>query len=327
MIRYIPRRRLLSVADIHKRIPSITTVENDMYLAISALLHAVFPLERGFLVAPQAVLYSLVTPDGHALSFSVSSPPPLLQTMVSDRPSHIRMARSLPARVPENFLTAVCSPLSAERFFDLESANLYFTAQAGGKRGFPDFVVSKFYARNDGTYEKKILTIVEVKRDSTKLREDVIQLTRYVDLGRKQNHVPGLRSYLVFGGDCRAFQHDASGRFGSGGDGGWKRSVFVDVDPPQDDALTNKLSELAIRHWNLVLVFHHALFSLVFRFANSWWALSLFSCWFWLLPSINSVPSTVGIKSHAVAIADHSNASLMGSSRLACFARARLRMA
>ena len=205
---------------------------------------------------------------------------PLLQTMASDRPFHIRMARSLPARMPENFLTAVCSPLSTERFFDLESPNLYFTAQAGGKRRFPDFVVSKSYARNDGTYEKKILTIVEVKRDSTKLREDVIQLTRYVDLGRKQNHVPGLRSYLVFGGDCRAFQHDASGRLGIGGGGGWKRSVFVDADPPQDDALTNKLYELAIRHWNLVLVFHHAFFSLVFRFANSWWALSLFSCWF-----------------------------------------------
>ena len=127
----------------------------------------------------------------------------------------------------------------------------------GGKEKFPDYIISKIYPRDEGTYPKKILTIVEAKRDNKRLKGKISQLEEYVKLARHQSGVPDVRSYLILGNKYQTVHYDP--RLGTIV-GKEEHSVFVDVDPSQDNTLASQISSLAIRFWNVVADEEHSIF-------------------------------------------------------------------
>ena len=135
----------------------------------------------------------------------------------------------------------MCSPFS----LTLEPAESYHAAEEEVGKEFPDFIVSKIYPNADGTYSRKILTIIEVKRNDEHLGDGISQALRYIESARGQSCHTGLRSYLVVNDKYLAIDLG-----GSGGTDHSEQQHPVFVDPPHPDSLTSVLCGLASEYWN-----------------------------------------------------------------------------
>ena len=81
--------------------------------------------------------------------------------------------------------------------------------EAGG--GYPDFLISKIYTDGNGGYTRKILSLIEVKRDGSTSEDATMQLVRYIELaGDQSRDERRVHSYLVLGHKFVAFGHTES---------------------------------------------------------------------------------------------------------------------
>ena len=84
-------------------------------------------------------------------------------------------------------------------FLVLELTEPYCTGRAEVGKGFPDFMVSKVKIGPNG-YTRKIVIIVEVKRDDESENESISQALRYHGLACDQSPHTDLHTFLVLGG-------------------------------------------------------------------------------------------------------------------------------
>ena len=104
------------------------------------------------------------------------------------------------------------------------------------------------YVDDRGHLYKKILCIIEIKREDTEVirKEGAFQLMEYMRVARGHTHHVPLPSYLV----CKDMYYRFEVLRGQISSVGGGSPVFVNCDPPLPGSLGVELSRLAIQFWN-----------------------------------------------------------------------------
>lgn len=108
-------------------------------------------------------------------------------------------------------------------------------------------MVSKIYPlAEDNNYTRKILAVIEVKRDDVVLQTTIEQVERYATLVFDQWPHQDLHAFLVVNDRYLSWKVEGPGNMVALHDE--QRPVFVRNEP--SDSLARQLSEISIHHWN-----------------------------------------------------------------------------